>query len=220
MRRWMIFVALACVAFAPPRSARPLAAEELSPPLMEAVLANRRAAAAYLRTGNTDLALVELDHLAERLKGSNYSPFATQASRAVEAGQLDLAARQLAELGDQLAADRKRLGFRLLVDCVREASAAYSRLDVYRTRVPDLTDAAVVAQITRAAQDTHEVLGQCDREAPALVGAAEEFRRLIDGARASLKEVPGAAARRDGGLLHRFLIELRSIEQLLLFRYG
>ena len=47
-----------------------------------------------------------------------------------------------------------------------------------------------------------------------------EFRRLIDGAKESLKFFPQAIAERDTDLLHRALIELRSFDNLLAFRCG
>ena len=47
-----------------------------------------------------------------------------------------------------------------------------------------------------------------------------EFRRLVDGVAASLALMPKAIAERDGDLLHRLLIELRSFDNLLAFRYG
>ena len=43
---------------------------------------------------------------------------------------------------------------------------------------------------------------------------------LIDGALASLAQVPKAIETRDADLLHRLLIELRSFDNLLAFRYG
>jgi hypothetical protein len=52
------------------------------------------------------------------------------------------------------------------------------------------------------------------------IKAQPEFRRLIDGVAASLALVPKAIASRDGDLLHRLLIELRSFDNLLAFRYG
>ena len=52
------------------------------------------------------------------------------------------------------------------------------------------------------------------------VRTAPEFRRLVDGAKASLSLIPKAIATRDADLLHRVLIELRSFDNLLAFRYG
>ena len=49
---------------------------------------------------------------------------------------------------------------------------------------------------------------------------APEFRRLVDGAKAGLALIPKAIATRDSDLLHRVLIELRSFDNLLAFRFG
>jgi hypothetical protein len=43
---------------------------------------------------------------------------------------------------------------------------------------------------------------------------------LVDGAKSSLALIPKAIASRDGDLLHRVLIELRSFDNLLAFRFG
>ena len=56
--------------------------------------------------------------------------------------------------------------------------------------------------------------------APSGIRNHAEFRRLIDGALASLGQFPKASETRDGDLLHRLLIELRSFDHLLAFRYG
>jgi hypothetical protein len=47
-----------------------------------------------------------------------------------------------------------------------------------------------------------------------------EFRRLIDGAKASLAQMPKAIETHDANLVHRLLIELRSFDNLLAFRFG
>ena len=52
------------------------------------------------------------------------------------------------------------------------------------------------------------------------VRQSPDFRRLIDGAKAGLALIPKAIARRDTDLLHRILIELRSFDNLLAFRFG
>ena len=65
-----------------------------------------------------------------------------------------------------------------------------------------------------------DILRRCDGMASADVRNQPEFRRLIDGAIASLALVPKAVRERDGDLLHRLLIELRSFDNLLAFRYG
>jgi hypothetical protein len=52
------------------------------------------------------------------------------------------------------------------------------------------------------------------------VQKSPEFRRLVDGAKASLSLTPKAIATQDTDLLHRVLIELRSFDNLLAFRFG
>jgi hypothetical protein len=64
------------------------------------------------------------------------------------------------------------------------------------------------------------VLERCDGMAGDAVRNEPEFRRLVDGAKASLALIPQAVATRDGDLLHRVLIELRSFDNLLAFRFG
>ena len=61
------------------------------------------------------------------------------------------------------------------------------------------------------------VLADCVRES---VRQMPEFRRLIDGTKASLELISKAIATRDADLLHRVLIELRSFDNLLDFRFG
>jgi len=63
-------------------------------------------------------------------------------------------------------------------------------------------------------------LDHCDGMASETVRKAPEFRRLIDGAKASLALIPKAVATRDSDLLHHVLIELRSFDHLLAFRFG
>ena len=63
-------------------------------------------------------------------------------------------------------------------------------------------------------------LQRCDGMAPPAIRNHAEFRRLIDGAFASLDQFPRAIETRDADLLHRLLIELRSFDHLLAFRYG
>jgi hypothetical protein len=64
------------------------------------------------------------------------------------------------------------------------------------------------------------MLERCDGMAGEAVQLAPEFRSLIDGSMASLTLIPKAIATRDSDLLHRVLIELRSFDNLLAFRFG
>jgi hypothetical protein len=187
---------------------------------MEAALAARRAAAGYLRTHSPDLALTELEALERLVDGDARRRLVRAAIAAAEGGDFDRAGDALARLGDDLADERRRRGVRLLADCVREFASAFARLDVHRTTSPDLAVATVAAAVAREAQTSRAALLRCDAEAPAAVEADPEFRRLVDGGAASFAAAERAATARDPALLHRYLIELRSIEQLVLFRFG
>ncbi len=65
-----------------------------------------------------------------------------------------------------------------------------------------------------------KILERCDAMADSPTRQNPEFRRLIDGAKASLGLIPETIAAHDGGRLHRILIELRSYDNLLAFRFG
>jgi hypothetical protein len=97
---------------------------------------------------------------------------------------------------------------------------AYERLDRFRHNAPDLVQWAAAADIVVLAGATGAALDRCDREATHDLRNEPEFRRLIDGMRESLRQVPAAVGARDGARLHRLLIEQRSFERLLAFRYG
>lgn len=193
---------------------------EFIPAAQEPLLAERRIAAGYLRTGNGDLAALALERLAKALQGSPDAGLASEAIAAIDASDLPRAAKLVEQLGDRLAEERRRAGIRVFADCMREASVAYQTLDIYRTHAPDLAVPALRTAVANAAQASEAAYAKCDGEAPPAIKDDPDFRRLIDGARASLSRVPLAAAAADQELLHRLLIELRSFEQLLLFRYG
>ena len=101
----------------------------------------------------------------------------------------------------------------MLADCVLDANTAMDAL--FATDAgPDFESAAAGAESYAA------TLQRCDGMAPRAIHDHAEFRRLIDGTRASLGQIPKAAETRDADLLHRLLIELRSFDNLLAFRYG
>jgi hypothetical protein len=101
----------------------------------------------------------------------------------------------------------------VLADCVLDAKRAMDALFAHDAR-PDWESVAA------GRRPTAPTLQRCDGMAPPAIRDHAEFRRLIDGALASLAQVPKAVETRDGDLLHRLLIELRSFDHLLAFRYG
>ncbi len=217
-------------------------AAELSPALrglIEGFQAHRRVATGYLRTQNADLGSVEIERMRDRLAADRgkAAPLAmddkalgialertaslvAESLKAADGGDAEGARVLLEEAGRPLDAWRKANGIRLFSDCIAEISAAHGPLGAGRLNAPDLAVTAVGADIVASTRDVMAVLDRCDQEASDDMRKEPEFRRLFDGMRASLRQNTGAVKARDGGLLHRLLIEQRSFEQLLSFRFG
>lgn len=205
---------------------------------VEAAAAHNRVAIGYLRTGNVDLAGLELDRLRaawakvggeKRPDAFKDGPFYTKqmtdiATRLVTADMMlnmnkpDVAREALLAIRDDLYTLRKSAGIVVLADCVRDANEAMDRLMVYNDRALEWDKAAT--DIAARAKTYGETLARCNGIADDKVRAEPEFRRLVDGAQASLSLIPKAVAERDINLLHRVLIELRSFDNLLAFRFG
>ncbi len=211
--------------------------------LMEAVASHNRVAIGYLRTENTDLASLELDRtreawgkLLQRFGGRRpdmfegnrlYHNFMTgvsgrlvAAALLLNAGRPDAAMDSLNRLRDDVSALRKESGIVVLADCVRDANQAMDALMAYNDRALDLGQADTATDVAGKAAVYGYVLNRCDGIAAEPVRSEGEFRRLVDGAQASLALIPKAIATRDADLLHRVLIELRSFDNLLAFRFG
>jgi hypothetical protein len=108
----------------------------------------------------------------------------------------------------------------VLADCVRDANMTMDALMVYNDRALNWDDSEIRSTVAKRASSYGAVLDRCDGIASEAVRTAPEFRRLVDGAKASLMLIPKTIATRDSDLLHRVLIELRSFDNLLSFRYG
>jgi hypothetical protein len=216
-------------------SALPVRADDLSDfhAAVEAAMSHHRVAAGYLRTGNIDLAVLEIDGLREAWGkvATLPRPAAFRDPQRYTATMLDIAARLIGtklvlDLGradvarESLDAVRRSLselrrgsGVTVLADCVLDANLSMDALFAHDGK-PDWESVAA------GAESYHGTLKRCDGMAPPGIRNHAEFRRLIDGALASLAQVPKAAETRDADLLHRLLIELRSFDHLLAFRYG
>ena len=210
---------------------------------VEAAEAHNRVALGYLRTGNTDLAALELERLREawrdvsrRFAGKRPAVFtdtklyvtlmtdiATQlvaADLMLNIGRPRVARQALFAVRDDLYKLRKSAGIVVLADCVHDANTAMDALMVYNKGKIDWGSAPMRDDIARKADAYDKILTRCESIAGEDVRKAPEFRRLVDGARTSLALVPKAVETRDSNLLHRLLIELRSLDNLLAFRYG
>jgi hypothetical protein len=200
---------------------------------VEAAMSHHRVAAGYLRTGNIELASVEIDGLREAWAKVSTLPrpaafrnqerytgtilqVATQLvgiSLVLNLGRPDVARESLDTIRRMLSDLRRESGVTVLADCVLDANVAMDALFA-TDRQPDWESAAAGGESYAA------TLRRCDSIAPRAIHGHAEFRRLIDGAFASLAQFPKAIDTRDADLLHRLMIELRSFDNLLAFRYG
>jgi hypothetical protein len=210
---------------------------------VERAQSHNRVAIGYLRTGNLDLALLEIDRLRDAW-GAFEQRFAGKPPDAfngialygtlwtgmnarfvaidlmITMGKPDAVRQSLEAIRGDLYDLRKAAGVAVLADCVRDGNAAMDALTVYDDRALDWTKPETRDGIAGKASIYGDVLERCDGMAGDAVRQAPEFRRLVDGAKASLALISKAIATRDGDLLHRVLIELRSFDNLLAFRFG
>ena len=210
---------------------------------MEDVASHNRVAIGYLRNENLELAAVEIERMreswgafAEKFSGNRPEPFRDNKlyvtmlvdvpTRIVTAmiminfGRPDIARTSLQAIRDEMSAVRRASGVEVLADCVLDSSVAMQALSVYRDKVPDWNEPSATTDIAAKADAYGAVIKRCDAMAPEAVRGNAEFRRLIDGVGASLAFVPKAIAEHDRDLLFRVIIELRSFDNLLAFRYG
>jgi hypothetical protein len=200
---------------------------------IEAAMSHHRVASCYLRTGNLDLAKLEIDGLREAWAKVSTLPrpaaFRNQErytgtvlqvaaqlvgiSLVLNLGRPDVARESLDTIRKMLSALRRENGVTVLADCVLDANTGMDAL-MATDRGPDWESAAAGGESYAA------TLRRCDGMAPRGIRDHAEFRRLIDGALGSLAQFPKAIETRDADLLHRLMIELRSFDNLLAFRYG
>lgn len=226
-------------------SAAPASAGDLADfnAAVEGVSAHNRVAIGYLRTGNTDLASLETDRLRDAwtklaarfaskrpdafdgnpLYGSLWTVVSGRligADMMLKTGRPESVADALIGLRGDLYALRKASGIVVLADCVRDANAIMDALMAYDDRALDWSKPDTRFGIANKASVYGYEIDRCDGIASDTVRKAPEFRRLVDGAKAGLALIPKAIATRDTDLLHRVLIELRSFDNLLAFRFG
>jgi hypothetical protein len=207
---------------------------------LEDFAGHNRVALGYLRTENVDLAAAELDEMqqswsrfAERFSGRRPDELRDNplyvtalvdvptrivtAMMMLNAGRPQVARTSLQAIRRELADMRRASGIEVLADCVLDANTAMEALG---DAPPDWTKPETAGDVAAKADRYGDAVRRCDGLAPADVRSNPEFRRLIDGIAASLAFVPKAIAERDSDLLHRVIIELRSFDNLLAFRYG
>lgn len=210
---------------------------------IERAAAHYRVALGYLRTGNTDLAAVEVERMRETWSGVardfaqpppemakdlqlyrntmlDVGVRLVTASMMIDSDRAAVAADALRAIRNELSDLRKANGIVVLADCVRDANAAMDALYVFNDRDLDWSRPGVAKDLQAKAASYGNTMKRCDGLADAKTRTDPEFRRLVDGAAASLTFIPKAIETRDAGLLHRVMIELRAFDHLLAFRYG
>jgi hypothetical protein len=210
---------------------------------VETFSSHNRVAIGYLRTGNVELASAEIDSMREAWGalmerfGKDRPPEFRDNPRYVTTlvdvptrlvgvslmltmGRTDLAGGALVSVRKELSELRRASGIEILADCILDANATMDKLIVFSDRPPEWSSPSAVAEFSHAAEAYGASVRRCDAMAPGDVRSLPEFRRLVDGITASLAQMPAAVTTRDGDLVHRLLIELRSFDNLLAFRYG
>lgn len=208
-----------------------------------AAAAHNRVADGYLRTGNTDLAALELERLrnswtelTQKFGGKRPAAFKdgtlytttllkistglVAADMMLQSGRTDAARAALNGMRRDLYDLRKSAGVVVLADCIRDTNALADAIMVYNDRNLDWTNPDTGRGLAARSADYLKTLERCDGIAPPDVRSSPEFRRLIDGARAGLGLIAKAIETKDTNLVHRVLIELRSFDNLLAFRFG
>ncbi|MGN6571000.1 MAG: hypothetical protein ACTHLO_06270 [Pseudolabrys sp.] len=206
---------------------------------VEQAAAHNRVAIGYLRTGNVDLAGLEIDRLRQAFQQvtsrkrpevfdralyvkamTDISMRLITADMLLGSGRTDNARASLTAVRDDLYELRKSAHVEVLADCVRDAGTAMDALMAYDARDVEFDKADQTSDLAAKAGAYAKTLARCDGMADATTRAAPEFRRLIDGAQASLALIGKAIETHDKSLVHRVLIELRSFDNLLAFRFG
>jgi hypothetical protein len=225
--------------------AAPASADELADfnAAVEQAAAHQRVAIGYLRTGNIDLAGLEIERMRAawgavnarygkppqalardpQLYTTTMLDVATRlvaASIMLDSGRPEAAQNSLNAIRVELTQLRKANGIVVLADCIGNANAAMDRLMIYNDAALDWNKPEASPNIANQASAYQHELDHCDAMAAKSIKDSPEFRRLIDGAKASLAQIPQAVSGHDTNLLHRLLIELRSFDNLLAFRFG
>ena len=200
----------------------------------EAAATHQRVALGYLRTGNVDLAALEIDRMRaawgkvtalKRPAALNRDPqlYTTTmldvttrlvgASIMIDSGRPDAARQSLEAIRAELTALRKANGIVVLADCVGEANAAMDELMAFNDRALVWGKPQTGAAISDAASSYARSLERCDGMASEQIRNSGEFRRLIDGAKNSLSQIPKAITERDADLLHRLADRIALLRQ-------
>jgi hypothetical protein len=210
---------------------------------VEAAAAHNRVAIGYLRTGNVDLASLELDRLREawsqlsqHFAGKRPAVFdgnvlyaktlvginarLVGADLLLKSGHLDGTRQSLEAVRGDLYALRQSAHVAVLADCILDSNKAAAAFMAYDK--PDLNWNApgTGPAVAEKAANYAKVLTRCNAMASEPIRKSSAFRRLIDEAQTELAKVPDAVASHNTAKLHRINGSLRAIDNLLTFQFG
>ena len=151
---------------------------------VEKAESHNRVAIGYLRTGNIDLASLEIDRLRDSwgalqqrfagnrpqaFDGKHYVTSMTDiamrlitADMMLKSGRADAARQSLEAIRGDLYDLRKSAGVTVLADCVRDANTAMDALMVYNDRALDWTKAETRDGVASKASSYAAILDRCD----------------------------------------------------------
>jgi hypothetical protein len=221
----------------------PAGADDLSDfnAVVEKASSHQRVALGYLRTGNTDLAGLEVERMREAWSalGALKRPAAfdqdpqlytatlvdgslrlVSATIMIDTFRPDAARDALSGIRQGLSRLRKAGGVPVLADCIGDTNAIMERLVTFDDPNLDWSRRGTDREISSTAENYRAEIARCDAMATEEIRAAPEFRRMVDGINHSLSQFPNAVATHDADLLHRLMGELRAFDNLLSFRYG
>ncbi|MCP4071411.1 MAG: hypothetical protein GY742_06680 [Hyphomicrobiales bacterium] len=228
MLRRLIVVAGVMLAFLPAASA----SQDTYLEWFKPANAHIRTAASYLRTGNVDFAALALEELIESRMNENADSVLSNISVAtiqtvekalaqIDANEPRDARQTLLNLRQTLFVAHRNNNITVFDDCVWSLVRKGKALWYFRKNPPDLSDQSQVQKTKEATSNYLNQLNLCDEQAGSEIKADQTWQRLVTNARQSLERIPAEALdAKDKGLLYRFIIEIRSIDRLLYFRFG
>jgi hypothetical protein len=202
-----------------------------------------RSAWFYLRTGNTDLAALELsffvrgwDEIRSRFSEAPPGPFAddplwreglaeigaraVDGMTALESADTEAAKASLGPIPRVMADIRARNGVVTFSDAVDALTGAMESLWRYRSEPPNLSDQATVANLDEGAVRLRAAFDRLRNDAPDDVAFDDQFLRLVNDSDAAIDRLQNAVDARDQSALINALRELRSFERLLWLNFG
>ncbi len=191
-----------------------------------------RTAVAYLRTENLDFAALSLEELIAIEPASNIPASLALAATSViseaetalaeiDDGKVSPARNRLLGLREALFIINRENNIEVFDDCIWAVRKAGPSLWHYHRNKPDFTDIKQRQQVVTATSNYLTQIEKCETIAPDEIKADVEWNRVALGAITSLRRINSESIpNNDVGQFIRFIRELRSLNNLLYFRYG